>query len=130
MSRWRMPCLSVSGQPAFEHLREAAQLLLDRLRLPDQDFQDAVFLAVGVDEVVAVDLGVRLELAVDAAVALFQAARVPGHVEVEQVPAVGLEVQALAGGVGGDQDADRVLPGSVVKARLISSRSAGGVGPW
>ena len=63
----------------------------------------------GVDEVVAVDLGVRLELAVDAAVALLHAARVPGHVEVEQVPAVGLEVQALAGGVGGDQDADRVL---------------------
>ncbi len=29
MSRWRMPCLRVSGQPAFEHLGEAAQLLLD-----------------------------------------------------------------------------------------------------
>ena len=104
-----MPCLRVLGQPAFDHLGEAAQLLLDRLRLPDQDLEDAVLRRAGVDEVVAADLGVRLELAVDAAVALLHAARVPGHVEVEQVPAVGLEVQALAGGVGGDQDADRVL---------------------
>ena len=57
----------------------------------------------------AVDRCVRLELAVDAAVALFEAAPVPGHVEVEQVPTVSLEVQALAGSVGGDQDTDRLL---------------------
>src|SRR5208337_2402181 len=97
------------GQPAFQHLGEAAQLLLDRFRLLDQDFKDAVFLAVGVDDVVAVELCVRLELAVDAAVALFEAARIPGHVEVEQVPTMSLEVQALAGSAGGDQDTDRLL---------------------
>src|SRR5208337_4145066 len=68
-------------------------------------------LAVGVDEVVAVDLFVRLEFAVDPAVPLFQAAGVPRYVEVEQVPAVGLEVQALPRGIGGDQDTDRMLPG-------------------
>ena len=45
-----------------------------------------------------------LELAVDAAVALLQAARVPREVEVKEVVAVGLEVEALAGGVGGDED--------------------------
>ena len=102
--------LESPGQPAFEHLGQAAQLLLDGLRLAHQDLEDAVLLAVGVDEVVAVDLVTGLELAVDAAVPLLQPARVPRHVEMEEVPAVGLEVQALAGGVGGDEDAHRVLP--------------------
>ena len=37
--------------------------------------------------------------------ALFDAARVPGQVEVEQVRAMGLEVQAFAGGVRGQEDA-------------------------
>src|SRR5208337_1755727 len=45
----------------------------------------------------------------DTAVALFEAARIPGHVEMEQVPTMSLEVQALAGSVGGDQDTDGVL---------------------
>ena len=77
----------------------------------------------------AADLGGRLELAVDAAVALLDAAGVPGQVEVEQVRAVGLEVEALAGGVGGDQDAERMLRGSALKRRLISLRRAPLVGP-
>ena len=38
---------------------------------------------------------------------------------------MGLKVQALAGGVGGDQDADGMLAGSALKARLISSRCLG-----
>jgi hypothetical protein len=103
--------LESSSEPAFEYLREASQLLLDRLGLSDKDFQDPVLLTVGVDEIVAVDLFARLEFAVDPAVALFQAARVPRHVEVEQVPAVGLEVQALPRGIRGDQNADRMPPG-------------------
>ncbi len=103
--------LESSGKPTFEHLREAAQLLLDGLGLSYQHFQDPVLLAVGVDEIMAVDLCIRLEFAVDPAVALFQAAGVPRYVEVEQVPAVGLEVQALPRGIGGDQNADRMLPG-------------------
>ena len=44
------------GQPAFEDLGEAAQLAFDDLGLPDQDFEDAILLAIGVDEVVAEDL--------------------------------------------------------------------------
>ena len=51
------------------------------------------------------DLRRGLELAVDAPVALLDAAWVPGQVEVEEIGAVGLEVQPLAGGVGGEQDA-------------------------
>ena len=64
-----------------------------------------------IDEIVAIDLRLGLELAVDAAVALLKAAGVPRHVEMEQVPAVGLEIEPLAGGVGGNQDAERVFPG-------------------
>ena len=51
----------------------------------------------------------RLELAVDPAVALLDPAGVPRQVEVEEVGAVRLEVQALPGGVGGDEDAQRIL---------------------
>ena len=101
------------AEPALDvvvdDLREAAELLLDRLGLPDEHLEDAVLDALRQDEVVAADLVGRLELAVDAAVALLDAAGVPGQVEVEQVGAVGLEVQALAGGVGGEQDAQRIL---------------------
>ena len=53
----------------------------------------------------AVDLRRRLELAVDAAVPLLDATGVPRQVEVEQVGAVGLEVQPFPGGIGSDQDA-------------------------
>ena len=51
----------------------------------------------------------RLQLAVDAAVALFHPARIPGHVHVEQIPALGLQVQPFAGGVGGDQNPQRMV---------------------
>ena len=88
-----------------DHLRQAAQLGLDGLGLADEHLQHAVLGALGQDEVVAAHLGRRLQLAVDAAVALLDAAGVPGQVEVEQVGAVGLEVQPLAGGVGCEQDA-------------------------
>ena len=47
---------------------------------------------------------------------------IPRQVEVEEVVAVGLEVDALARGVGADQDAQRALGGSALKARLTSSR--------
>jgi hypothetical protein len=91
--------------------------------LPDQHLEHAVFDPLRQHEVVAADFG-GLELAVDAAVALLDAAGVPGQVEVEEVGAVRLEVQALAGGVGGEQDAQRVLRGSVLKRRWISLRRA------
>ena len=101
-----------------DDLREAAELLLDGLGLLDQHLEDPVLDALGQDEVVAADFVGRLELAVDAAVALLDAARVPGQVEVEEVRAVGLEVEALAGGVGGEQDAQRVFGGIGVEPAL------------
>src|SRR5439155_3228489 len=97
-------------QTAFHHLCEASQLLLDRLGFPDKDLENAVFRALMVEEVVTEDFRTRLELAIDAAVALLHPARVPGHIEVKEVMAMALEVEPLAGCVGRDQDADRMLP--------------------
>ena len=97
------------GQLGIDDLGQAAEFLLDRLRLADQHLQNAIFGPLRVDEVMAEDLGLGLELAVDAAVALLHAAGIPGHVEVEQVPAMRLQVEAFAGGVGGNQDAHRVF---------------------
>jgi hypothetical protein len=53
------------------------------------------------------DLAGGLAVTVDAAVALLQAVGVPGDFVVDQPVAVPLQVDALAGGVGGEQDADR-----------------------
>ena len=117
-SRWRMPWPEPALDVVVDHLREAAELLLDRLGLPDEHLEHAVLDALGQHEVVAAHLVGRLELAVDAAVALLDAAGVPGQVEMEEVRAVRLEVQALAGGVGGEQDAQRVLRGVGVEPAL------------
>ena len=117
-SRWRMPWPETALDVVVDDLREAAELLLDGLGLPDQHLEHAVLDPLREHEVVAAHLGGRLELAVDAAVALLDAARVPGQVEVEEVGAVRLEVQALAGGVGGEQDAQRVLRGVGVEPAL------------
>ena len=56
----------------------------------------------------AKDLRRRLKLAVDAAVALLEATRIPGEIEMKEVVAVGLEIETLTGGVGGDEDAERL----------------------
>ena len=90
-----------------DHLGETAEFLLDGLSLLDEHFQHAVLGALRKHEVVATHLFCRLQLAVDAAVALLDAAGVPGQVEVEQVGAVRLEIQSLARRVRGKKDAQR-----------------------
>ena len=103
----RVPVADAAAKTAFDvvdHPGQAAELALDRLGLPDQDFQDMVLGALRKHEVVAAHPRGRLQLAVDASVALLDAAGVPGQIEVEEVGAVRLEVQPLAGGVGGEQD--------------------------
>ena len=95
-----------------------------------------------VDEIMAEDLGARLQFPVDPAVALLHPARVPGHVEMEEVGAMGLEVQSLAGRVGGDQDAEGMLGrvgvegeldgfALVMRCRTVEDRDpvVGAVGP-
>ena len=90
---------SMSSSITFERLPSSFLIVSVLL---DEHLEHAVLDALGQHEVVAADLVGRLELAVDAAVALLDPARVPGQVEVEEVGAVRLEVQALAGRVGGD----------------------------
>ena len=103
--------LEAGGQAGIDDLGQATELAADGVGLADKGLQDAVLWPLAVDEVVAEDFGLRLELAVDAAIPLLHAAGIPGDVEMEQVPAVGLEVEAFAGGVGGDEDAEGVLVG-------------------
>ena len=64
------------------------------------------------DEVVDRDVA-GLAVAVEAAVALLELRGVPRAVVVQQVARGPLEVEALGGGVGGDEDAHRV--GGVVE---------------
>ena len=64
------------------------------------------------------DLGRRrLAVTVDAADALFQLVRVEGDVVVDQPVAVLVQVDALAGGVGGQQDAHLVLVGRLLERK-------------
>src|SRR5688572_11314059 len=51
----------------------------------------------------------RLELPIDTAVALFDAAGIPWKVEVEEVRAMRLKVQALASGVRCEEDAEWIF---------------------
>ena len=98
--------------------------------LRDELVEHAVLGRGRVEEVVAADLGLGLERAVDAAVALLHARGVPGDVEVEEVGAVALEVHALAGGVGGDEDADGVLVGRGVEGALHLLARSSLMPPW
>ena len=102
---------------------DLAQVFPDRLDLagdPHQEFEVGfqvadrlgevallpILVALG-DEVVDVDLRRLLPVAVDAPVALLHAVGVPRDFVVDQPGAVVLQVQPLAGGVGGEQDAHR-----------------------
>jgi hypothetical protein len=96
-------------ETTFDNLRERSELLLDPLGLFNQHSQNAVLGPLRVEKVMAIDIGVRLELAVDATVALLHPSWVPGNVEMEEVPAMGLEIETLTRGIGGDQNPQRVL---------------------
>jgi hypothetical protein len=118
------------GQLGVDHLGQAAEFLLDRLGLADQHPEDPVFGSLPVDEVVTEDLGFGLQLAVDSAVALFHAAGIPGHVEMEQVVAVNCRFRPSRAASVAIRMRTGCLRGSALNACLISSRPAGGVGPW
>ena len=98
------------------------QRVADLLQLLEQPLQNAAFDGVGRDEIE--DQAVlALAVAVDAAHPLLQAVRVPGDVVVEEDVA-DLEVDALARGLGGDQDLDlafaELLLGVKARARLVA----------
>ncbi len=69
------PAASRVGDALLDHLAGGAELLADHLGLAHQRLEHDVGLALLVAEVAAEDLLGRLELAVDAAVALLEARR-------------------------------------------------------
>jgi hypothetical protein len=79
------------AEPALDvvvdHFGEASEFLLDGLCLPDEHLEQRGPQRAGQNEVVTADLVGRLELAVDAAIALLDAARVPGQVKMEEIRA-------------------------------------------
>ena len=119
------------GEPLLDvlvdHLAQAAEFPPNRLRLLDQHLQDPVLVALRQLEVMATHLVGRLKLPVDPPVALLDSAGVPGKVEVEEIGAVGLEVQSLAGRVRGQQDSERIPGRRGVEAALdlLAARPAG-----
>ena len=124
-SRWRIPPRSrrsISSSITCERLPSSR---LDRLGLAHEHVEHVVLDPLRQHEVVAADLVRRLQLAVDPPVALLDPPRVPRQVEVEQVGAVRLEVQALPRRVGRDQDPQRVLGRVGVEAPLDLLARAG-----
>jgi hypothetical protein len=103
---------------ADHHRRQAAQLLADLVGLAHHGVEHRIFRPLGQHEVVAVHLRRPLQGAIDAAVALLHPAWVPGHIEVHQPLAVVLQIHPLAGGVGGNQDPQRIGLGRAVEAAL------------
>lgn len=67
---------------------EAAEFVVDAFGLLDDPPEDGVLRAVLVDEVAAVDDRPGLELAVDAAVPLFEPRGVPGDIEIKEIEAM------------------------------------------
>ena len=83
-------CTDGPGNVSIEDLCDAAEFLPDKFHLVYQYLQNAVFGPLGIDEVTAEHFVGRLQLAVDAAVALIETARVPWQIEVKKVMAMAL----------------------------------------
>ena len=112
------------GQDLAHHVEDGIvlQRVADLLQLLEQPLQDMALDRVGRDEVE--DQAVlALAVAVDASHPLLQAVRVPRDVVVEEDVA-DLKVDALAGGLGRDQNLDRALAelllGVQARARLVA----------
>ena len=123
-------------QTPIEHGRQTPELLADHLCLLDQRFKNPILRPLCVEEVMAAHLSGSLELPVNATVALLQAARVPWHVEVEEIRAVVLQVHALARRLGGNQHTKRMLRRGTVEralhlfARLVHHAAVEGRNEW
>jgi hypothetical protein len=92
-----------------QHFAGGAELLSDHLRLANERIQNPVLLALVIEEIAAGHDLRRLQLAIDAAIALFKARRVPRQVDVDEIMAARLQVQAFARGIGADKDADKLF---------------------
>ena len=54
-------------------------------------------------------MNIGMAVAVNASITLLQPRRIPRQIEVDEVAAPGLQVDALASSVGAEQDAQRLL---------------------
>ena len=113
-----------------EHFAGSAELAADHLGLADERVEHAILFPLVVEEVAAShDLG-RLQFAVDAAVALFEARGVPRQIDMDEIVAAGLKVQALARRVRADEDADGLpiegrIEGDLDPVALFEARLSG-----
>ena len=107
-------------QPAFNGTMADAIGALDGFRLPDH-IDYPILTPLGKHEVMPGHFRHGL-LAVDAAVALLDAARNPRQVEMEEICTMDPEVQTLAGGIGREQNAQRIFARIVLNLPSISLR--------
>src|SRR5919106_1199257 len=84
------------------YLAEEAGDVLQPLR---QQGVDAIFDGAGITQVVDIDCVAELANALDAALALLQARRVPRQIEIDERPQA-LQVQYLGSGIGPEQQAE------------------------
>ena len=73
------------GDPLLDHLAGRAELALNDLGLAHQRFEHDVGLALLITEVSAENLLGRLQLAIDATVALLKAGGIPWQIEMDEV---------------------------------------------
>jgi hypothetical protein len=123
-------CVEPIGDALLDHLTGRPELGADRLGLADERVEDDVLFPLHVNEVAAEDLRRRLQFAVDAAIALLQPRRVPRQIDMDQVVAAGLQIDALASGVGADQDTQRFgrrfgVEGELDRLAAVCSGDAG-----
>ena len=104
-----MPAASSLSLIRFSITWPAEPSCADHFGLAHERIEHNVGFALLVAEVAAEDLLGRLQLAVDAAVALLQARRIPRQIEMNEIGAVGLQVDAFARRIGADEDAQRLL---------------------
>ena len=123
----RLGAANAGTETFLDHLREAAQFEADGLSLAHERAKHSILGTLRVNEVMAENLGVGLEFAVNAAVALLQARGIPGGskwnrcqqcAQVETFPAASVAMRMRGLESGGS-----------LKARFKSSRLSGGVGP-
>src|SRR6516225_6692688 len=92
-------------QSVFDDLSEAAKFTPDRVGLIYQSSQHSVLRPLRVNKIVTVHGLRRLELAINAAVALFESARIPWDIEVKEVVTMRLKIQSLTCSVRCQKDA-------------------------
>ena len=74
----------------FQNLGKAAQFLANCFCFSHKSLEDLVLGTLAVEEIAAVDLLGGLKLAVYAPIALLHASRVPGHINMEEIPTMAL----------------------------------------